>query len=82
MKKALIVLCISFSQHVLWAQDLHFSQVDQIPLLVNPALTGSEAQIRAGINYRNQWKSLASPFQTMAAGFDARLQKNKRRNGD
>jgi type IX secretion system PorP/SprF family membrane protein len=54
--------------------------VDQIPLLVNPAQTGSESQIRAGINYRNQWKSVASPFQTMAAGFDARLQKSKRRS--
>jgi len=78
MKKALIVLILACTQLRLWAQDLHFSQVDQIPLLVNPALTGSEAQIRAGFNYRNQWQSVASPFQTMAAGFDARLQKSKR----
>jgi type IX secretion system PorP/SprF family membrane protein len=80
MKKAVIIFCISFSQHMLWAQDLHFSQVDQVPLLVNPAQTGSEAHVRAAFNYRNQWKNLASPFQTMAAGFDARLQKNKRRS--
>jgi type IX secretion system PorP/SprF family membrane protein len=80
MKKALLILSIACSAIDLLAQDLHFSQVDQIPLLVNPAQTGSESQIRAGINYRNQWKSVASPFQTMAAGFDARLQKSKRRS--
>jgi type IX secretion system PorP/SprF family membrane protein len=80
MKKAVIILSIACSPFGLLAQDLHFSQVDQIPLLVNPAQTGSESQIRSGINYRNQWKSVASPFQTMAAGFDARLQKSKRRS--
>ncbi|MEN9972634.1 MAG: hypothetical protein RIS20_981 [Bacteroidota bacterium] len=78
MKKGLLFFCLSLSSLGLRAQDLHFSQVDQIPQLVNPALTGSEAPIHAGLNYRNQWKSVASPFQTMAAGFDARLQKARR----
>lgn len=80
MKKAVLILSIAYSPFGVFAQDLHFSHVDQIPLLVNPAQTGSESQVRAGINYRNQWKSIASPFQTMAAGFDARLQKSKRRS--
>jgi type IX secretion system PorP/SprF family membrane protein len=78
MKKALIVLSIACTQIGLWAQDLHFSQVDQVPMMLNPALTGSEGPIHASLNYRNQWKSVASPFQTMAAGFDARLQKARR----
>ena len=60
------------------AQDLHFSQVEQVPMMLNPGLTGSEGPIQATFNYRNQWKSVASPFQTMATGIDARLQKSRR----
>lgn len=80
MKKTQLIILICLFSFGIQAQDLHFSQVDQTPLLVNPAQTGSEAPIRAGLNYRTQWKSLASPFQTMAAGFDARLQKVQRRS--
>jgi type IX secretion system PorP/SprF family membrane protein len=78
MKKILVIFSLTLSFLELRAQDLHFSQVDQVPMMLNPALTGSEGPIHASLNYRNQWKSVASPFQTMAAGFDARLQKARR----
>ena len=78
MKKIQLIFLFGLISFGLKAQDLHFSQVDQVPMMLNPALTGSEGPIHASLNYRNQWKSVASPFQTMAAGFDARLQKARR----
>lgn len=57
------------------AQDIHFAQVEYTPMLLNPALTGAFSQIQGIVNYRNQWNSVASPYQTINASFDARLKK-------
>lgn len=62
-------------QH-LHAQDLHFSQYFNNPLLVNPANTGFAPDVdwRAGVGYRNQYSSLtANPYKTMSAWGDAQL---------
>jgi type IX secretion system PorP/SprF family membrane protein len=46
-------------------QDLHFSQFFEAPLLRNPALAGLyEGDIRLQGVYRNQWNSIAFPYQT------------------
>jgi type IX secretion system PorP/SprF family membrane protein len=64
------------------AQDVHFSQMEFSPLTLNPALAGVNSKIQGIVNYRNQWNSVAIPYQTIAASFDARLNENKRnRNG-
>lgn len=45
--------------------DVHFSQFYQTSILRNPALTGVFAEdYKAGAVYRNQWSSIANPFQT------------------
>lgn len=60
------------------AQDVHFSQFSQTPLLVNPALTGSfNGDNRAHLNYRNQWKSVGAPFTTYALSYDMTILKKK-----
>lgn len=47
------------------AQDLHFSQFFEAPLLRNPALAGLyEGDIRVQGVYRNQWNSISFPYQT------------------
>ena len=66
-----------------YAQDLHFSQFFNAPLLTNPANTGfiPDADYRVGINYRNQWNSiLTSPYKTMSAWGDMQLFRNKFEN--
>jgi type IX secretion system PorP/SprF family membrane protein len=66
------------------AQDLHFSQYFNAPLLTNPANTGFEpdADWRAGINYRNQWAGVIdNPYKTMSAWADAQLFNNRFENG-
>ncbi|MCZ2224866.1 MAG: PorP/SprF family type IX secretion system membrane protein [Chitinophagales bacterium] len=58
------------------AQDLHFSQYFNAPLLVNPANTGfnPDFDYRVGGNYRNQWASISSyPYKTMNIWGDAQL---------
>jgi len=47
------------------AQDVHFSQFFEAPLLRNPSLAGLfEGDIRAQGVYRNQWGSVTTPYQT------------------
>lgn len=62
------------------AQDIHFSQISETPLLINPANTGFfPGYFRAIANYRNQWQSMGNAFQTMNLSVDAGLFKSKRR---
>lgn len=67
-----------------WAQDIHFSQFYQAPMQVNPSLTGVfNGDIRAGINYKDQWKSISGSdptYRTYALSFDAGLFKKKWQN--
>jgi len=60
------------------AQDIHFSQYNASPLTLNPAQTGNyNCDFRAGINYRNQWASVASPFVTYSGFYDMPLRSVK-----
>jgi type IX secretion system PorP/SprF family membrane protein len=66
------------------AQDLHYSQYFNSPLLTNPANTGfiPDADYRLGVNYRNQWSSLINvPYKTMSAWGDAQLFRDRLETG-
>ena|ERR1051326_1346568 len=63
------------------AQDVHFSQFNQSPLTLNPALTASGNDMRALMNYKEQWKSVTVPFHTVAVSYEAALLKKKWKNG-
>lgn len=66
------------------AQDLHFSQWFNAPLIINPANTGfiPDADYRIGANYRNQWSSIMSvPYKTMSIWGDAQLFRNRIETG-
>ena len=68
MKSLLKYLPISFvliSHLSALSQDIHFSQISQIPLLRNPALSGIfTGAIRLQSVYRSQWGSVTVPYQT------------------
>jgi len=56
------------------AQDIHFSQFNEVPLNANPALAGnSQSTKRAGLIYRNQWNSVSTPFQSSGFYADVKL---------
>ena len=68
----------------LQAQDLHFSQYFNAPLLVNPANTGfnPDYDYRIGGNYRNQWANvLNNPYKTSSLWGDVQLFNNRFDNG-
>lgn len=60
------------------AQDIHFSQFDETPLLLNPANAGTHHDVRVIANYKNQWKAVGSPYKTFAISADVRLLKRKK----
>lgn len=65
-----IVITFSTLTNV-FGQDIHLSQTNMTPLLVNPANAGAEYTMRGILNYRNQWSSVSEPYTTMMASFDA-----------
>ena len=62
-----------------YAQDIHFAQLSETPLLVNPALTGGyDGFYRGIINYRNQWPAMGKAFNSMMGSFDMPLKIKKK----
>lgn len=63
-----------FAAALLQAQDIHFSMFYASPLTLNPALSGvNEGTYRVGGIYRNQWRSISTPFVTYSGSFDMKL---------
>lgn len=61
------------------AQDLHFSQYQKVPLLINPASTGDfNGDWRFVHNYRSQWRAVSNPFQTYSLSFDKNFSRSGR----
>lgn len=69
----LTVMALGVDTPVL-GQDIHFSQPGLSPQLLNPALTGAFlGSIRVITHYREQWRSIAKPYQTFAFSGDTKL---------
>lgn len=79
----IFLLILLYCSRTVLAQDLNFSQYFNAPLVVNPANTGfnPDYDYRIGINYRNQWASITSPYKTMSAWGDTKILANKFENG-
>jgi len=78
--RKLLMLCgsICLLQGTARAQDIHFSQFYENAILRNPALTGIfSGDYKAGVNFRNQWSSLAVPFVTVLASAETRIPVNR-----
>ncbi len=50
------------------AQDPHFSQFYTTNLYLNPAFAGMENSLALGLNYRSQWRNMATPLTTQYLG--------------
>ncbi|HLP19083.1 MAG TPA: PorP/SprF family type IX secretion system membrane protein [Chitinophagales bacterium] len=73
-----IVFTVVSATMRLSAQDIHFSMFYASPLNLNPALTGvTDCSYRAAGIYRNQWRSISTPYNTYSASFDMKLLQNK-----
>ncbi len=71
MKKLLYILLLIAS--IVQGQDVHFSQFNQTPLIINPALTGSGlGNHRAGLNYREQGTFFTKGYVTQSVFYDGK----------
>lgn len=62
------------------AQDVHFSQFFDAPLVLNPAVAGDiEGDQRVALFHRTQWQSVGSPFRTHALSYDLPLFRGRMR---
>ncbi|MFH1004633.1 MAG: PorP/SprF family type IX secretion system membrane protein [Bacteroidota bacterium] len=81
VKKAIILLIVFGGVMKVQSQDIHFSQFWMAPLLQNPALAGANYDLRAIVNYKNQWNTVASPYKTVNLSFDMKLNKKDAKKG-
>lgn len=74
VKRFILTLFISALTILSFAQDIHFSQFYNSPLILNPALTGnSNCLVRLGGNFRSQWSSISTPYKTFSFFADVKL---------
>ncbi len=55
------------------SQDFHFSNFNENPALVNPALTGVSSVFRTSAAYRDQWRSVTVPYKTYGVSVESRF---------
>ena len=86
MKKYFVVFaCLaSFFPLLVSGQDIHFSQFNLTPLIINPAQAGAYKNMDIILNYKTQWASIASPYvdyntayKTMMVAYDQRINQKK-----
>lgn len=73
-----------FGMQQVFAQDLHFSQFFNNPLLTNPANTGfiPDADYRLGASYRDQYSNIMTvPYKTMSIYGDAQVFRDRIESG-
>ena len=63
------------------SQDIHLAQIQEAPLVYNPANTGFfPGYYRVIAGYRNQWASMGKPYQTMGLSVDGGIFRNRYKN--
>ncbi len=69
--RSLVVASVLASAVLVHAQDIHFGQFYNAPLVINPANAGDiEGDQRFALIHREQWRSAGSPFKTDAFSYD------------
>ncbi|NRA11105.1 MAG: PorP/SprF family type IX secretion system membrane protein [Crocinitomicaceae bacterium] len=78
MKKVYLTIVGLVLLHSAGAQDLHFSQTSQTPLLINPGAVGVfDGWERLTVNHRNQWLGASTQFMSTAIAADVNLGKTR-----
>ncbi len=75
--KSALTLFASVITLATFAQDVHFSQFRETPILLNPGRTALDRDLRVILNYKDQWRSVASPYKTFAFSGEMAINKKK-----
>jgi type IX secretion system PorP/SprF family membrane protein len=74
----LFFLMLLSNSKLLMGQDIHFTNFNLMPLQQNPSMAGNfDGNYRFSGIYRNQWATVAVPFNTFGFAFDAAFFENK-----
>lgn len=77
----LCLLVVSGSVFQVGAQDIHFTQYTQMPLQQNPSMAGNfNGDYRFAGIYRNQYATIAVPYNTTNLNFDFKAFESKKFN--
>lgn len=76
MVSLLVTFLFILLTHRAKSQDIHFTQMQYFPLTLNPAMTGANYALSGNLIYRNQWKAVASPYNTFGLSVDGRIKKS------
>lgn len=78
VRDSVLVAGLMLAMLVANAQDIHFSQFMQAPLLLNPALAGDyHGNVRLSTNYKNQWLGALNAYQTYVLTGDMSFYEDK-----
>ncbi len=76
MKKMIIIVLVLMNLLEVQSQDVHFTQLQYFPLMLNPGMVGANYALSGNLIYRNQWKAVASPYNTFGLSVDGRIKKS------
>ena len=80
MRKLLLILFFTGSS-LGYSQDIHFSQFMNSSFMYNPGQTGlMNGEHRILLDYRSQWSSVATPYNTYAFAYDTKVFKKRTNN--
>lgn len=71
------LFAVSLLSKIAIAQDTHFSQYAETPASINPALAGVTFNTRVVANYKTQWSSVASKYETFAVSYEQTIKHKK-----
>ena len=71
--KKLVIATVILLPFISKAQDIHFSQFNETPVILNPALSCTAYDTRVIANYKNQWASVSSPYLTYGLSLEKTL---------
>ena len=78
MKKYFAAGAFLLSAFSAFGQDIHFSQYNLTPLVINPAQAGAYKSIEAIANYKSQWTSISpDAYKTIMLTCDGRMMQKK-----
>jgi len=81
-KQILIIAAVLLCSIGARSQDMHYSQYNEAPLLLNPALTGFfDGNHRFVLNYKNQWKNLGAAYNNYDFSYDISFNKGNNTTG-
>ncbi|HNS41156.1 MAG TPA: PorP/SprF family type IX secretion system membrane protein [Taishania sp.] len=74
MKNICALIVTLLLTQIAGAQDIHWSQFNDNPIFQNPGNTGNfNGDIRFVGNFRDQWRAVSVPYQTISVSADGKL---------